>query len=398
MGGIKALIKQPNIIKDNVLKFLKEQPQYNQKRYTFIPGFMDVHVHFREPGFSYKETILTGSKAAAKGGYTFVATMPNLKPVSDTLPHLLVQLGLIKKSSVIQVVPYGAITLNEGGKVLAPLEKVAAKVFAFSDDGKGVQSSKLMKAAMKKAKALNKVVVAHCEVNTLSKGGYIHDGVYAKRHHHQGISSASEYVEVKRDLKLAKETGCKFHICHVSTKESVELIRKAKKAGVDVSCETAPHYLLLNDSMLKEDGYFKINPPIRSKSDQAALIKGVQDGTIDMIATDHAPHAIYEKNRGLKDSLFGAVGLEFAFPLLYTYLVKKKIISFDQLLKLLITNPMKRFGYKPSGDFSVWDLNEKDIIDNKKFLSKGKNTPFQGYKVCGVNYLTIHNKKVAYKR
>ncbi|MCQ2786881.1 MAG: dihydroorotase [Bacilli bacterium] len=398
MEGIKALIKQPNIIKDNVLKFLKDHPKYNQKNYTFLPGFIDVHVHFREPGFSYKETILTGSKAAAKGGYTLVATMPNLKPVSDTPEHLEIQINLINKSNLISVVPYGAITLNEDGKEISPLEEVAHKVFAFSDDGKGVQSEKIMKEAMLRAKALDKVIVAHCEVSKLVKGGYIHDGEYAKKHHHIGISSASEYEEVKRDLKLVKETGCKFHVCHVSTKESVELIRKAKKQGLDVTCETAPHYLLLNDSMLKENGYFKINPPIRSKKDQEALIEGIKDGTIDMIATDHAPHTEDEKNQGLKNSLFGASGIEIAFPLLYTYLVKEKVITLDKLLELLITNPAKRFGYQPIGDFSVWDLNKKAVIDNAKFLSKGKNTPFQGYNVFGVNYLTIHDDKVVYKR
>mgnify|MGYP003314083026 FL=1 len=398
MEGIKALIKQPNIIKDNVLKFLKDHPKFNQKQYTFLPGFIDVHVHFREPGFSYKETILTGSKAAAKGGYTLVATMPNTKPVSDTPEHLEIQINLINKSNLISVVPYGAITLSEEGKEISPLEEVASKVFAFSDDGKGVQNEKIMKEAMLRAKALDKVIVAHCEVSKLVKGGYIHDGEYAKKHHHIGISSASEYEEVKRDLKLAKLTGCKFHVCHVSTKESVELIRKAKKQGVDVTSETAPHYLLLNDSMLKENGYFKINPPIRSKKDQEALIEGIKDGTIDMIATDHAPHTEDEKNQGLKNSLFGASGLEIAFPLLYTYLVKKKIITLDKLLELLVTNPAKRFGYQTNGDFSIWDLSKQDVIDNAKFLSKGKNTPFQGYKVSGVNYLTIHDEKVVYKR
>ena len=398
MEGIKALIKQPNIIEDNVLKFLKDHPKYNQKNYTFLPGFIDAHVHFREPGFSYKETILTGSKAAAKGGYTLVATMPNLKPVSDTPEHLEIQINLINKSNLISVVPYGAITLYEEGKEIAPLEETAHKVFAFSDDGKGVQNEKIMKEAMLRAKALDKVIVAHCEVSKLVKGGYIHDGEYCKKHHHIGIASASEYEEVKRDLKLAKETGCKFHVCHVSTKESVELIRKAKKQGVDVTCETAPHYLLLNDSMLKENGYFKINPPIGSKKDQEALIEGIKDGTIDMIATDHAPHTEDEKNQGLKNSLFGASGIEIAFPLLYTYLVKEKIITLDKLLELLITNPAKRFGYQPVGDFSVWDLNKKAVIDNARFLSKGKNTPFQGYSVFGVNYLTIHDDKVVYKR
>ncbi|MCQ2753408.1 MAG: dihydroorotase [Bacilli bacterium] len=397
MKAVKANIILPKLIKQNVLKFLKRYPQYNQTKYTFIPSFMDVHVHFREPGFVYKESIKTGSLAAARGGYTLVATMPNLNPVSDTPTHLKKQLSIIKKDSVIEVVPYGAISLNEEGKRLSPLEKTAPLVMAFSDDGKGVESEALMKEAMKKAKKLHKVIAAHCEVKALTKGGYIHDGVYAKKHHHVGIPSSSEYEEVKRDIKLAKLTGCAFHVCHVSSKESVDLIRKAKKAGVNITAETAPHYLLLNDAMLKEDGMYKINPPIRSKADQLALIKGIKDGTIDMIATDHAPHALKEKNRGLKNSLFGASGLEIAFPLLYTYLVKKKVISLDKLMELLVINPRKRFNYQHNGDFSVWNLNETTTINPSKFLSKGKNTPFKGYKVSGVNYLTLHKQKVVYR-
>ncbi|MCQ2792288.1 MAG: dihydroorotase [Bacilli bacterium] len=397
MEGIKTKIHVANIYKSNVLKFLRDYPKYNQKNYTVLPGFMDVHVHFREPGFSYKETILTGSEAAAKGGYTLVATMPNLNPVSDTSAHLDEQLRLIKQNAVIEVVPYGAISLSEEGKKLAPLKEVSSKVIAFSDDGKGVQSEALMKEAMVLAKKLNKVIVAHCESNEYS-GGYVHDGAYAKKHHHQPNPSISEYHEVERDLRLAKLTGCKFHVCHVSTKESVDLIRKAKKEGVDVTCETAPHYLLLNDSMLKEDGDYKINPPIRSKEDQKALIKGIQDGTIDMIATDHAPHSKEEKSKGLKDSLFGASGIEIAFPLLYTYLVKKKIITLEKLIELIAINPRKRFNYLDQGDFSIWDLNKKEKIEPKHFLSKGKNTPFKGYQVYGVNHLTIYQKKVVYMR
>lgn len=398
MDEIKALIVEPKLIKNNVLKFLRDYPQYNLSRFSFIPSFMDVHVHFREPGFTYKETIKTGSLAAAKGGYTFVATMPNLKPVSDTLNHLNLELKIIKKDAVIEVVPYGTISLLEEGKKLSPFEKTAPYVFAFSDDGKGVQNDELMKQAMIKAKKLNKIIVAHCEVNDLSKDGYIHDGEYARIHHHKGIPSSSEYEEVKRNINLATITGAKLHICHVSTKESVNLIRKAKKDGINVTCETAPHYLLLNDSMLKEDGMYKINPPIRSKEDQVALIKGIKDGTIDMIATDHAPHAKEEKNKGLKNSLSGASGIEIAFPLLYTYLVKKKVISFKKLIDLLVINPHKRFNYKHNGDFSVWDLKEKSIIDPKNFISKGKNTPFIGYKVNGINYLTIHKNEIVYQR
>lgn len=384
--------------KTDFLMFLEQDPKLNSNQYTLIPAFIDVHVHFREPGFCYKETILTGSQAAAKGGYTTVFTMPNLNPVSDTVTHIKQQLKIIKKDAVITVLPYGAISLNEEGKQLAPLKDTVKLVVAFSDDGKGVQDQKLMKKAMLLAKKLNKVIVAHCEDNNLIHGGYIHDGQYAKAHNHKGICSASEYEQVKRDIELVRQTGCKYHVCHVSTKESVEAIRKAKKQGLNITCETAPHYLILNDSMLKEDGCYKINPPIRSKQDQLALIKGIKDGTIDMIATDHAPHAKSEKNKGLKDSAFGASGIEIAFPLLYTHLVKTKIITLEKLINLLVTNPRKRFNLPKSNDFSIWNLKEKNVIEPNKFISKGKNTPFKGYEVYGVNYLTVHNGKVVYKK
>lgn len=320
---------------------------------TIIPAFMDVHVHFREPGFVYKETILTGSQAAAKGGYTLVCTMPNLNPVSDTLDHIKQQLNIIKKDAVIKVIPYGSISINQEGKEISPLEEINNFVVAFSDDGKGVQDSKLMLEAMTRSKKLDKVIVAHCEDNKLLHGGYIHDGNYCKQHHHKGICSASEYEQVKRDIELVRQTGCKYHVCHVSTKESVELIRQAKKDGLNISCETAPHYLLMNDSMLKEDGNFKINPPIRDKSDQQALIEGIKDGTIDMIATDHAPHSTQEKQKGLKDSPFGASGIEIAFSLLYTYLVKTKVITLDKLIELLVINPHKRFNQPITNDFCL---------------------------------------------
>ncbi|MBQ0045308.1 MAG: dihydroorotase [Mycoplasma sp.] len=398
MGKVRINIFDLDKNKTDFLMFLNQHPELNSSEYTIIPAFIDVHVHFREPGFCYKETILTGSQAAAKGGYTTVFTMPNLKPVSDTVSHIKQQLDIIKKNAVINVLPYGAISINEEGKKLSPLKQTAKLVIAFSDDGKGVQDPKLMKKAMLLAKKLNKVIVAHCEDNTLIHGGYIHDGCYARKHNHKGICSASEYEQVKRDIKLAKETGCKYHVCHVSTKESVEAIRQAKKQGVNITCETAPHYLILDDSMLKEDGCFKINPPIRCKADKLALIKGIQDGTIDMIATDHAPHAKEEKNKGLKDSAFGASGIEIAFPLLYTHLVKTKIITLEKLIDLLVTNPRKRFNLPKSNDFTVWNLKEKDIIEPSKFISKGKNTPFKGYEVYGVNYLTVHNGKVVYKK
>lgn len=293
------------------------------KKYIIVPGLCDVHVHFREPGFSYKETIASGSAAAAHGGYTAVCTMPNLDPVPDSAEHLQVQLDAIKRGAAIKVLPYGAITVGEKGERLADMESISDKVCAFSDDGKGVQNDEMMREAMTAAKRLGKIIAAHCEDNALLFGGYIHDGEYAKMHGHRGISSASEYKQIERDLRLAEETDCAYHVCHISTKESVELIRQAKVRGVDVTCETAPHYLVLCDEDMQEDGRFKMNPPLRSREDKEALIEGIKDGTIDMIATDHAPHSAEEKGRGLEKSLMGVVGLETAFPVLYTELVMK---------------------------------------------------------------------------
>ena len=357
--------------------------------YTIIPGFCDVHVHFREPGFSYKETIATGSKAAAHGGYTAVCTMPNLKPVSDTLENLGEQIRIIEDDACIHVYPYAAITLEQKGQEMADLEAMADKCIAFSDDGHGVQSEEMMRSAMLKAKSLGKLIVAHCEDNSLLHGGYIHDGKYAAEHGHRGICSESEWGQIARDLKLAKETGCAYHVCHISTKESVDIIRKAKADGVDVTCETAPHYLLLDDSLLQEDGKWKMNPPLRDKADREALIEGIKDGTIDYIATDHAPHSAEEKSKGLEKSAFGIVGIEIAFPLLYTYLVKPGIITMEQLQDCLIYNPRNRFDIPLGNDYSVWDLEEEWTIDPSDFLSKGRATPFEGWKVYGKNYLTV---------
>ena len=368
----------------------------NEKGYTVFPGFCDVHVHFRQPGFSYKETIKTGSLAAARGGYTAVCTMPNLNPVPDSLPHLKEQLSIIEKDARIAVLPYGAITVGEKGEELADLEGMAPYVCAFSDDGKGVQSEDMMRAAMLRAKALGKVVAAHCEVNGLLRGGYIHDGIYAKLRGHAGICSESEWRQIERDVRLAKETGCAYHVCHISTKESVEIIRKAKAEGVNVSCETAPHYLLLADIDLREDGWFKMNPPLRSTDDRAALIEGLTDGTIDMIATDHAPHSTEEKAKGLKGSAFGIVGLETAFPLLYTAFVKTGIISLERLLQLMSENPRKRFGINTDPGRTVWDLNSEHVIDPSDFLSMGKATPFAGWFVCGQCMETVFNDKEIY--
>ena len=369
---------------------------FNSQDYAVFPGFCDVHVHFREPGFSYKESIFSGSLAAAHGGYTAVCTMPNLNPVPDTVPHLKEQLELIKQDGLIHIYPYGSITMEQKGEKLSEMRNMASQVIAFSDDGKGVQGDDLMRAAMKQAKQLGKLIVAHCEVNSLLNGGYIHDGDYARDNHHRGICSESEWRQIERDLKLVKETGCAYHVCHISTKESVELIRQAKQDGLNVTCETAPHYLLMDDSWLQEDGKYKMNPPLRDKSDREALIAGIQDGTIDMIATDHAPHSNEEKSKGLDGSAFGIVGLETAFPLLYTYLVKENVISMEQLLRLLVTNPRKRFRIPMTTDFSIWDLRQSYIIEPEQFQSEGKSTPFEGWRVNGTCLATVCNGKLVW--
>lgn len=369
---------------------------FDSSEYVIFPGFCDVHVHFREPGFSYKETIATGSRAAARGGYTAVCTMPNLNPVPDSAGNLEVQRRLIEETACIHIYPYGAITVGEQGEALSDLEGMAPDVVGFSDDGRGVQSDDMMRQAMLRAKALGKPIVAHCEVNSLLRGGYIHDGDYAKAHGHRGICSESEWGQIARDLQLVKETGCAYHVCHVSAKESVALIRKAKAEGLDVTCETGPHYLVMDDSDLQEDGRFKMNPPLRGKEDREALIQGILDGTIDMIATDHAPHSAEEKSRGLEKSAFGIVGIETAFPILYTCLVKPGILSLNKLLELLCVNPRRRFGLPLGTDYSIWDLNAAYPIDPEDFLSKGRATPFAGRQVSGKCIATICDGKLVY--
>lgn len=356
--------------------------------YVF-PAFCDVHVHFREPGFFYKETIKTGSLAAARGGFTDVCTMPNLNPVPDSVQNINEQMKIIKRDAAVRVHPYAAITVGEMGEKLTDMGALAPYCIAFSDDGRGVQSEDLMRAAMIKAKKLDKIIAAHCEDNSLLCGGYIHKGAYARMHGHRGICSESEWKPIERDLRLAKETGCKYHVCHISCKESVELIRRAKADGVDVTCETAPHYLVFNDTDLKESGNFKMNPPIRSEEDRQALINGIRDGTIDMIATDHAPHSLEEKSRGLEKSLMGVVGLETAFPVLYTYLVKSGEITLEKLIELMAINPRKRFGLAQTDDICVYDLQSEYKIDSGEFKSKGRSTPFEGLKVTGKNLLTV---------
>jgi len=369
----------------------------DEHHYFIFPGFCDVHVHFREPGFSYKETILTGCRAAAAGGYTAVCTMPNLNPVPDSLAHLNVQLQLIREQATVNVYPYGAITVSQQGQALAAMPEMAPSVVGFSDDGRGVQQEQMMRQAMEMSKKLGKIIVAHCEDNRLLFGGYIHEGTYAKAHGHKGICSASEYSQIQRDLRLVEQIGCSYHICHISTKESVELIRQAKAKGLDVTCETAPHYLVLTDEDLQEDGRFKMNPPLRSASDREALIEGLLDGTIDMIATDHAPHSDEEKSKGLSGSAFGIVGLETAFPVLYTHLVKPGILSLEQLVRFLSENPRKRFKIPMQQEYTVWDLDAVQTIRPETFLSKGRATPFAGHTVNGKCIATICNGKIVYQ-
>ena len=356
---------------------------------VIVPGFVDVHVHLREPGFSYKETIASGTAAAAAGGYTAVCAMPNLNPVPDSLEHLWPELDAIARDGRVRVYPYGAITRGEKGAELADMPAMEPFVCGFSDDGKGVQSADQMRDAMELAKQLDKPITAHCEDESLLTPGWcIHDGEWAKRNGFPGNAPESEWKQVERDLELVRETGCGYHVCHISTKESVDLIRKAKAEGLDVTCETGPHYLLLDDSCLQEDGCFKMNPPLRDKADREALLEGLADGTIDMIATDHAPHSAEEKGRGLEKSAMGIVGLETAFPLLYTELVKPGVISMERLMELLHDAPCRRFNIPTDTGFTVFDLNDTYRIDPADFLSMGKATPFTGWEVQGRCLLT----------
>ncbi len=400
--------KQTIYINDGTVTCLESHPEHDGSlvvdcsMFYIFPGFTDVHVHFREPGFSYKETIATGSLAAARGGFTDVCTMPNLDPAPDCLENLRKQLDLIDRDAVINVHPFGTITKKQLGEELSDMGEMADKVIGFSDDGRGVQSDEMMRKAMLKARSLGKIISAHCEDNSLLYGGYIHDGEYARLHGHKGICSESEWKQVERDLKLVEETGCKYHVCHISAKETVELIRQAKKKGLDVTCETAPHYLVMNDMMLEEDGRFKMNPPIRSEDDRKALVEGLIDGTVDMIATDHAPHAKLEKSKGLSGSNMGVVGIETSFASLYTHLVKKGIISLEKLIEVMYTNPSKRFGIKKNievgslADLTVFDLNAKYKVDPAEFKSLGRATPFEGWEVYGKCMLTVCNGKIAY--
>lgn len=371
-----------------------------------VPGFVDVHVHLREPGFFYKESIATGTEAAARGGYTCVCPMPNLNPAPATLDALKVQLDIIEKDAKVKVIPYGTITMKQDGRSdLAKMEEMTPYVCAFSDDGRGIQAGSLMGAAMEKAKSLGKLIVAHCEDEDLLTGGYIHQGQYAEKHNHNGICSESEWKQVQRDVELVAKTGCGYHVCHISTKETVDIIRKAKAKGINVTCETGPHYLVLCDQNLEEDGRFKMNPPLRDARDMEALVKGIQDGTIDMIATDHAPHSEEEKAKGLEKSAFGIVGLETAFSILYTNLVKKGIISLEKLIELMSVAPRKRFALEGGeisngqiADLTIIDLDETYTIEKKDFVSKGKATPFDGWPVQGRIVKTIVDGKIVWEK
>ena len=386
-----------------VLPVSPDDVVYNLKGRFVCPGLLDVHVHLREPGLSYKETIATGTMAAAKGGFTTVCAMPNVEPSPDDESALREQLALIERDAVIDVLPYGTITRGERGEQLSDMNALAPYVVAFSDDGHGVQSEAMMRQAMMKAKALGKVIVAHCEDNTLLNGGYIHDGEYARAHGHRGISSESEWRPIERDLKLVRETGAAYHVCHISTKESVALIRAAKAEGLPVTCETAPHYLLLTEDDLQEDGRFKMNPPLRTKADRQALLEGVLDGTVDMVATDHAPHAADEKAKGLEGSAMGVVGLETAFAVLFTGLVKTGKITLFELMRLMHDRPAERFGigtYLEAGqpaDLSVFDLNKEWVIDPERFASKGRSTPFAGMRVNGYCLMTMKNGRFVWQ-
>ena len=394
MQNVCGVLVDTSVISRGVdMATLSQDPAFS---YAVFPGFCDVHVHFREPGFSYKETMVTGSAAAARGGYTDVCTMPNLNPVPDSVANLEAQRELIPAGG-IGIHPYGSITVGQRGEALADLAGMAPNCITFTDDGRGVQSESLMRQAMEEAKRLGKLIVAHCEDNSLLHGGYIHAGAYAAAHGHRGICSESEWGPIARDLKLAEETGCGYHVCHISCKESVQLIREAKARGVDVTCETAPHYLTMDDSILQEDGRFKMNPPLRSAADREALVEGIADGTIDCIATDHAPHSAEEKAKGLEHSAFGVVGLETAFPAVYTHLVRPGIITLEQAIRCLTENPRRRFGIDLGDSFTVWELSQSHTVNPDEFLSLGRATPYTGETLYGRCVLTVANGKIVYK-
>lgn len=387
-GALRALTPGERVFEDAVV--------FQAGDLVAIPGLVDVHVHLREPGFSYKETVQTGTLAAAHGGFTHVLAMPNLNPVPDRLANLERELEAIEAGARVRVTPYGAISVGQRGRELADLAGMAPFVAGFSDDGRGVQSAELMRAAMREARRLDRVIAAHCEDERLVGGGCVHEGAYARAHGLRGIPSQSEFLQVERDLALAEETGCKYHVCHVSTRQSVALIRAAKARGVDVTCETAPHYLILDQDMLRDEGRFKMNPPLRAREDRLALVEALGEGVIDMVATDHAPHSAEEKSRGLAGSLMGVVGLETAFPALYTALVRTGLLKLETLLARMHDAPVARFGLPEGDDWTLFDVSKSYRVDPEAFLSKGRATPFAGMELFGECLLTVVGGKIAW--
>ena len=404
-GGVEDIVIVDGVIAErgSNIEARPEDVMIDATGLKVAPAFVDVHVHLREPGYGYKERIATGTMAAARGGYTTVCSMPNLNPVPDSVENLKVQQDIIDSDAKIEVLPYAAITIGRKGEELVDVAALHDKVCAFSDDGSGVQVDGMMERAMSEAVKHDALIAAHCEVEELLKGGYIHDGEYARQHNHKGICSESEWEQVKRDIEIAEKLGCRYHVCHISTKETVELVRQAKARGVKVTCETGPHYLIFTDMDLEEDARWKMNPPLRSAGDRAALIEGIKDGTIDMIATDHAPHSIEEKSRGLKDSAMGIVGLETAFAALNTHLVKKGIISLEHLVKIMSINPRKVFRIEGGlnigdrADIVLLDTEREWVVDSQKFYSMGKISMFVGRQMVGDVAMTIHRGNVVYE-
>ena len=367
-------------------------------------GLVDLHVHLREPGFSAKETIATGTAAAAHGGFTTVCAMPNLNPAPDSVENLQQQLDIIERDAKVKVLPYATITRERYGRELVDFESMASKVAGFSDDGSGVQSEDMMRQAMEAAVKSDSIIAAHCEVDALLKKGYIHDGEYAAKNGHRGICSESEWAQIERDIKLAEEIGCRYHVCHISTKESVALIRDAKARGVKITCETGPHYLTMCDLDLQEEGRFKMNPPIRSAADRDALVEGLKDGTVDVVATDHAPHTAEEKSRGLELSAMGVVGLETSFAVIYTKLVKEGVISLEKAIDVLAEAPRRIFslggGLKEgeAADIAIFDLNAEYDVDPTTFHSMGRSTPFEGWHLWGECRMTLVDGRIVYEK
>ena len=409
LGG--ALVKRDVVISDGKVERIAERidatddmVEMDGRGKILLPGLVDMHVHLREPGYSYKETILSGSRAAAAGGFTTVCTMPNLNPAPDTVENLQAQLDIIERDAVIEVLPYATLTTARKGEELVDYAALAPRVAGFSDDGTGVQSAKVMEEAMKGVAATGKMVAAHCEVESLLNGGYIHDGEWCRAHGHKGICSESEWAEVERDIEIAERTGCHLHVCHISTKESVALIREAKKRGVKVSCETAPHYLAMCDEDLRDEGRFKMNPPLRSRADMEALRKGLADGTIDVIATDHAPHSAEEKGRGLAGSAMGVVGIETSLAATYTFMVASGVIDFGRMVEVMADAPRRLLGLKGGliegerADMTLVDFEKEFSVCPEEFLSCGRATPFEGMRLHGEVVCTIAGGKVVYER